>query len=330
MKLIIQIPCYNEAETLPITLRALPRQLPGVDEIEWLVIDDGSQDGTYEVACQLGVHHIYRFPRRVGLARVFMAGLDQALRAGADIIVNTDADNQYDACDLPQLIAPILSGRADIVVGDRGVATLEHFSPSKRMLQRIGSWVVQLASGLKVPDATSGFRAFSRDAALQLRVVGGFTYTLETLIQAGACSLNIAYVPVHTNSQIRESRLIRSIPQYLAQSAITILRSYVMYKPMSIFAMIGGAMIVLGLVPSLRFLYYYLAGDGAGHVQSLIFAAVLLILGFQIMLIGLIADLVGFNRKILEQTLYRIRKLELSERPTPRVDDSPARPRHWE
>lgn len=314
MKLIIQIPCYNEEQTLPLTIHDLPRQLPGIDEIELLVVDDGSQDCTAEVAAQLGVPHIRRFARRVGLARAFIAGLDASLRAGADIIVNTDADNQYDARDLPLLIAPILQGRADIVVGDRGVATLSHFSPSKRFLQRIGSWAVQQAAGLRIPDATSGFRAFSRDAALRITVLSDYSYTLETLIQAGARRLGVAYVPIRTRAQTRESRLVRSIPHYLAQSGVTILRAYAMYQPMKIFLLVGGLLILAGLVPAVRFLYFYIVdGGGAGHIQSLIFAAVLLIVGFQVLLIGLLADLVGFNRKILEEVLYRLRKLELGE-----------------
>lgn len=311
MKLIIQIPCYNEAETLPIALRDLPRELPGIDDIELLVVDDGSQDQTAEVACRLGVHHLYRFPQRVGLARAFVAGLDLALTAGADIIVNTDADNQYDARDLPQLIKPIMERRADIVVGDRGVANLRHFSPTKRFLQRIGSWVVHLASGLSVPDATSGFRAFSREAALRMTVLSDYSYTLETLIQAGARNLSVAYVPVHTLPETRKSRLIQSTPNYLAQSVLTILRAYAMYKPMRIFLIVGSLMILIGLVPAVRFLYFYFAGSGSGHIQSLIFAAVLLIVGFQVLLIGLLADVIGFNRKILEEVLYRLRKVEL-------------------
>jgi glycosyltransferase involved in cell wall biosynthesis len=322
MKLIIQIPCYNEAETLPITVRDLPRELPGIDKIEVLVIDDGSEDQTAQVAGQLGVQHVYSLPHHVGLAGAFVTGLDVALRAGADIIVNTDGDNQYDACDLPRLIAPILERRAEIVVGDRGVVTLSHFSPSKRFLQRLGSWVVQCASGLRVPDATSGFRALSREAALRTTVLGDYSYTLETLIQAGAGDLGVTYVPVRTRPQSRRSRLIRSIPQYLAQSAATIIRAYAMYQPMKIFLTIGGLMILAGLVPAVRFLYYYLiVGDGAGHIQSLIFAAVLLIVGFQVLLIGLLADLIGFNRKILEQVLYRLRKLELSHEDDRFTDD---------
>lgn len=317
MKLIIQIPCYNEAETLPITLRDLPRTVPGIDAIEWLVIDDGSQDQTAEVARALGVQHVYRFPQRVGLARAFVAGLDLALRAGADIIVNTDADNQYDARDLPQLIAPILEGHAGIVVGDRGVATLKHFAPTKRFLQRLGSWVVQCAAGLRVPDATSGFRAFSREAALRMTVLSDYSYTLETLIQAGARHLGVVYVPVRTRPQMRESRLMSGIPDYLTQSAVTIVRSYAMYQPLRVFLTIGIIMIGAGLVPGLRFLYFFVLNQGAGHIQSLILAAILLIVGFQIMLIGLLADLIGFNRKILEDVLYRLRKLELSNSHAP-------------
>jgi glycosyltransferase involved in cell wall biosynthesis len=311
MKLVIQIPCYNEAETLPITLRDLPRELPGIDEIEWLVIDDGSQDGTAAVASELGVHYIHRFPQHQGLARAFIAGFSLALQAGADIIVNTDADNQYDARDIACLVLPILERHADIVVGDRGVATLEHFSPTKRFLQRMGSRVVQLASGLRVPDATSGFRAFSRDAALRITVLSDYSYTLETLIQAGARCLGVTYVPVRTKPDVRQSRLIRSIPQYLAQSAITIIRAYAMYQPMRIFLMLGGLMILAGLVPAGRFLYDWLTDASTGHVQSLILAAVLLIVGFQVVLIGLLADLIGLNRKIQEEILYRVRKLEL-------------------
>lgn len=313
MKLIIQIPCYNEAETLPLTLHDLPRAVPGVDEIEWLVVDDGSEDGTAEVACRLGAHHIYRFPQRVGLARAFITGLDVALRAGADIIVNTDADNQYDASDLRLLIEPIVQCRAGIVVGDRGVATLKHFSPSKRFLQRLGSWVVQGASGLRVPDATSGFRAFSREAALRMTVHSDYSYTLETLIQAGARAMGVAYVPVRTRPQIRESRLVRSVPDYLAQSAVAIIRAYAMYQPMRIFLLIGGLMILAGLVPTFRFVYYYIAtGGSAGYIQSLLLGAVLLIVGFQVLLIGLVADLIGLNRKLLEDVLYRLRKLEIA------------------
>jgi len=310
MKLIIQIPCFNEAETLPLTIRDLPRTLPGIDTIEWLVMDDGSTDQTVEVARALGVHHIGLLPQHQGLGRAFFAGLELALRAGADIIVNTDADNQYDARNIPQLIAPILEHRAGIVVGDRGVANLAHFSLTKRLLQRVGSWVVQSASGLDVPDATSGFRAFSREAALRITVLGDYSYTLETLIQAGTHHLGVVYVPVNARPQTRASRLMRSIPHYLLQSTITIVRSYAMYQPLRVFLIIGIGMIATGLVPGIRFLYYFTIEQSAGHIQSLILSAVLLIVGFQIVMIGLLADLIGFNRKILEEILYRLRKLD--------------------
>lgn len=310
MKLIIQIPCYNEAQTLPLTLRDLPRTLPGVDEIEWLVMDDGSADATAEVARAAGVDHVGRFPQHQGLGRAFFSGLEMALQAGADIIVNTDADNQYDAAYIPDLIAPILQRRADMVIGDRGVATLAHFSPTKRFLQRLGSWVVHSASGLDVPDATSGFRAFSREAALRVTVLSDYSYTLETLIQAGSRHLGVVYVPIAARPQTRKSRLMRSIPHYLLQSTLTILRSYAMYQPLRVFLILGLAMIALGLLPGLRFLYFFMLEQSAGHVQSLILAAVLLIVGFQTVLIGLLADLMGFNRKILEEILYRLRKME--------------------
>jgi glycosyltransferase involved in cell wall biosynthesis len=312
MKLVIQIPCFNEEQMLPATLRDLPKSIPGVDAIEVLVVDDGSTDQTVRVAQECGVEHIVRLPRRMGLARAFSAGLDASLRLGADIIVNTDADNQYDARDIPRLIAPILQGCVGFVVGDRGVANLAHFSPGKRFLQRVGSWVVEHASGLAVPDATSGFRAFSREAAAHLTVLSDYSYTLETLIQAGASCLGVAYVPVHARPDVRPSRLIRSIPHYLAHSAVTILRAYAMYQPMRIFLLIGLLMIIAGLAPALRFLYFFVLGQGTGHIQSLIFAAILLIVGFQVLLIGLLADLIGFNRRIAEDTLYRLRKLELT------------------
>lgn len=312
MKLIIQIPCYNEAETLPDTLRDLPHTLPGIDKIEILVVDDGSSDRTGQIAHELNVQHILRMPH-AGLARAFVAGLDAALHAGADIIVNTDADNQYDARDLPAIVQPILERRADIVVGDRGIAKLEHFSSTKRLLQRFGSWVVRGFSGLRVPDAASGFRGFSRDAALRMIVLSEYSYTLETLIQAGTGSLRVAYVPVRTRPEVRPSRLMKSVLEYLAQSALTLLRAYAMYKPMRIFLIAGGIMILAGLVPAARFLYYFFTSDGTGHIQSLIFAAVFLIVGFQVLLIGLLADLIGLNRKILEDLLYRVRKLELSD-----------------
>jgi glycosyltransferase involved in cell wall biosynthesis len=285
--------------------------LPGFDAIEILVIDDGSTDATGRVARELGAQHVQRLSPHAGLARAFAAGLDYALRAGADVIVNTDADNQYDARDLPALVQPILEKRADMVVGDRGIAVLQHFSGTKRALQRLGSWVVSQFAGLRVPDAASGFRALSREAALRLLVLSDYSYTLESLIQAGAQQLAVVHVPVRARAELRPSRLIRSVPEYLAQSALTMIRAYAMYKPMRIFLMIGSILILIGAVPAARFLYFYFAGSGAGHIQSLIFAAVFLIVGFQVLLIGLLADLVGLNRKILEDILYRLKKLEL-------------------
>ncbi len=312
MKLVIQIPCYNEADALPFTLRDLPRALPGFDAVEWLVIDDGSADQTEQIARKLGVNHVQRLAIHAGLARAFIVGLDAALRAGADVIVNTDADNQYDARDLPALVRPILENRADIVVGDRGIVSVAHFSSSKRWLQRLGSGIVARLAGMHVPDAASGFRAFSREAALRMIVLSDYSYTLETLIQAGTRSLRVAYVPVRTRPELRPSRLMQSIPEYLAQSALTLLRAYAMYKPMRIFLIAGSLLILIGLAPAARFLYFYFAGSGSGHIQSLIFAAVFLIVGFQVLLIGLLADLIGLNRKILEELLYRVKKLEQS------------------
>jgi glycosyltransferase involved in cell wall biosynthesis len=276
-----------------------------------------------DVAGELGVQHIVRLPQHVGLARGFRAGLEAALVAGADIVVNTDADNQYHGADVVHLVEPILAGRADIVVGDRGVATLEHFSPTKRLLQRFGSWVVQLAAGFAIPDATSGFRAFSREAALRTSVLSEYSYTLETLIQAGAHRLAIEYVPVRVNPKTRESRLIENLLQFIAKSVLTIVRVYATYRPLRVFLAIGGLFLAGGLVLALRFLYFYVTNQGAaGHVQSLILAAVLIILGVQVSLIGLIADLVGVNRQIMEETLYRVRRIELETHGSP--DDSDA------
>ena len=308
MKLIIQIPCFNEAETLPQTVAALPRQLDGIDEIEYLVIDDGSTDNTGQVARESGVHHIIRLPKHVGLAAAFSTSLEACLERGADIIVNTDADNQYNADDIPNLVEPILKAQADIVVGDRGVATSSNFSPTKRLLQRVGSWVIARASGIHTPDATSGFRALSREAALRTIVVSNYSYTLETLIQAGAGRLKVEYVPVRTNPNVRPSRLMRSIPHFLVNSGATIIRSYTMYRPLRVFTMLGMIFMILGIIPGIRFLYYYLVENSAGHIQSLILSAILLIVGFQIILIGLLADLISFIRKILEEILFSLRR----------------------
>ena len=324
MKLIIQIPAYNEAELLPTTVHALPKELPGIDEIEILVVDDGSTDGTADVAENLGVHNVVRMPRHTGLAGAFVVGLEYCLKNGADLIVNTDADNQYNADDILLLVGPIITGQADIVVGDRGIAELKSFSTSKRLLQRFGSWVIAQASGADTPDATSGFRAISREAALRTLVLSEYSYTLETLIQAGARRMKVAYVPVQTNPQTRSSRLMRSMPHYIANSSTTIMRAYTMYRPLRVFTILAGFIILGGLALGLRFTYYFIIGRGAGHVQSLILAAVLLIVGFQVLLIGLLADLIGFNRLILEELLYRFRRSELSEEDshnTPLNDD---------
>lgn len=322
MKLIIQIPCYNEAQTLPQTVQALPRQLPGVDRIEYLVIDDGSTDDTARVARQVGIHHIIHLARHSGLAVGFVVGLENSLKQGADLIVNTDADNQYQAEDIHKLIVPILEGRADLVVGDRGVGTLQDFSPLKRRLQRMGSWVIARASGVKTPDATSGFRAISREAALRTLVLSEYSYTLETLIQAGARRMAVEYVPVRTNPQLRPSRLMRSIPHYIANSTATILRAYTMYRPLRVFTFLGILMIGTGMLLGLRFLYLnYIIGQGTGLIQSVILSAALLIVGFQVLLIGLVADLIAFNRKIMEEVLYRLRSFELSQYESDRIPD---------
>lgn len=319
-KLIIQIPCLNEAQTLPATLRDLPTSLPGIDVIEWLVIDDGSRDGTADVARAAGVQHVVRFRRNKGLAAAFMAGLDAAVKLGADFIVNTDADNQYSGSDIPKLLDPLLRGEADICVGDRNIRTIEHMSLPKKSLQRLGSWVVRQVSNTSVPDTTSGFRAYTRDAALRMVVVSDFSYTLESLIHAGKRRLAIAHVEVATNPGTRESRLFDSVFSYIKKSAATIVRIYASYEPLKVFTYIGLTVFGVGFLVSLRFLYYYATGTGLGHLQSLILSAVLMIVGFQIVLIGLVADLMGGSRRLLEDLVYRVRKLELA------VTDSQASP----
>ena len=331
MKLIIQIPCYNEADTLPLTLADLPRSLPGVDRIEYLVVDDGSHDDTAEVARALGVHHVVQFARNRGLARAFAAGLEASVLNGADIIVNTDADNQYQGADVARLVEPILEGRADIVVGDREVADVPSFSPLKRRLQRIGSWVLSRAAGTDIPDAASGFRAYTREGALRTLVLSNYSYTLETLIQAGAQRMAVEYVTIRTNPPTRPSRLMHHLPDYVSNSAATVVHAYTLYRPLRVFAALGVVAIFAGLVLGVRFLYFVAIGEGNGHVQSLILTAVLLIIGFQTLLIGLVADLVGFNRKIVEETLYRIRRLEAdnqaAELPAPQDAASPQQER---
>ncbi|GAB4533060.1 MAG: glycosyltransferase family 2 protein [Anaerolineales bacterium] len=314
MKVIIQIPCYNEAETLPATVADLPRQLPGVDEIEYLVIDDGSTDGTAQAAQACGAHHVVRLPYHMGLARGFAAGLEACLQRGADVIVNTDADNQYMAADIPKLLEPIFAGQAQIVIGDRGVATHAGFSPLKRVLQRLGSWVVSQAAGMPVPDATSGFRALTREAARRTLVLSNYSYTLETLIQAGAHHIPVMYVPVRTNPQTRPSRLMKSTLHYLRQSIPTIIRAYTLYQPLKVFTLLSLLLIAAGLVPAMRYLYFFVTEHSSGHIQSLILAAVLVIVGVQTFLIGLAADLLAFNRKILEELRYRSTSKTTDER----------------
>ena len=311
-KLIIQIPCLNEAETLPATLADLPREIAGIDTIEWLVIDDGSDDATASVARGHGVDHVIRFRAHKGLAAAFMAGLDAAVRLGADYIVNTDADNQYAGADVAALVRPLLDGTADIVIGDRNVATLRRMPLLKRWLQRLGSWVVRQVSNTRVPDATSGFRAYTREAALRQTVVSDFSYTLETIIQAGKRRMAIVHVPITTNEATRPSRLFDSIFTYVKKSAATILRIYTLYEPLKVFVSIGLLTFGGGFAVAARFLYFYLRGEGDGHVQSLIFAAVLMIVGFQVLLMGLLADALAANRKLTEELLYRVRTLELA------------------
>jgi glycosyltransferase involved in cell wall biosynthesis len=315
-KLIIQIPCLNEARTLPATLADLPTSLPGIDAVEWLVIDDGSRDGTSDVARAHGVHHVVRFRRNKGLAAAFMAGIDASLKLGADFIVNTDADNQYSGADIATLVAPLLAGTADICIGDRNIRAVSEMSPSKKLLQRLGSWVVRQVSNTSVPDTTSGFRAYTREAALRMTIVSEFSYTLESIIQAGKRRMAIAHVPVAINPRTRESRLFKSTFAYIKQSAATIVRIYASYEPLKVFSNIGFGVFSVGLAAALRFLYYYMTGTGFGHVQSLILSAVLMIVGFQILLIGLVADLIGGSRKLLEDLLYRVRALE-SRQPPP-------------
>jgi glycosyltransferase involved in cell wall biosynthesis len=312
-KLIIQIPCLNEAATLPATLADLPSSVPGIDVIEVLVIDDGSRDGTADVARAHGVHHVVRLTRNKGLAAAFMAGIDASLKQGADFIVNTDADNQYAGSEIGKLLAPLLRGEADLVVGDRNIAELSHMSWQKRQLQSLGSWVVRQVSSTTVPDTTSGFRAYTREAALRMTIVSEFSYTLESIIQAGKKRMAIAHVPVATNARTRESRLFDSVFSYIKRSSATIVRIYAMYEPLKVFSYIGLTLFGVGVALSLRFLYEYFTDNtfGGRMVQSLIFAAVFMIIGFQVLLMGLLADVISANRKLLEDLLYRVRKIEL-------------------
>ena len=307
MKLIIQIPCFNEAETLALTLAGLPREVPGFDAVEWLVVDDGSTDGTLEVARANGVDHVVRHTSNQGLAQAFMTGLNACLERGADVIVNTDADNQYNAADIPALIAPILDGAAEIVVGERPIQVIEHFSPLKKMLQKLGSWAVRVASNTNIPDAPSGFRAITRSAAQRLAVFNDYTYTLETIIQAGQKHVAITSVPVRVNEDLRPSHLVSSIPSYIARSVVTIVRVFVIYRPFRFFAALAAVSFLAGFAIGFRFLLFYLAGEGDGHVQSLMLATLLMGAGFQFFVVAFVADLLAANRKLLEDLLYRMR-----------------------
>ncbi|MGE0704000.1 MAG: glycosyltransferase family 2 protein [Vicinamibacterales bacterium] len=314
-KLIVQIPCLNEAETLPAAIADIPRSIPGVDEVEILVIDDGSTDDTVRVARECGADHIVSLRRRQGLAAAFTIGIDTCVKLGADLIVNTDGDNQYAGQDIPTLVGPLLRGEADIVIGDRNVQTIAEMSWSKKLLQRLGSWIVRQVSNTRVPDTTSGFRAYSRAAALRMTIVSEFSYTLESIIQAGRKRIAIAHVPVRTNPRTRPSRLFHNVWHYLKQSGSTIVRIYTMYEPLKVFTTIGLVTFAVGFAISVRFLYYYFTGFGDGHLQSLVLSAVLLIVGFQVMLMGLVADVISANRKLIEDVLYRIRATEVPGEP---------------
>ncbi len=312
MKLIIQIPCLNEEAQLPATLADLPRKVTGFDEVEWLVIDDGSTDRTVEVARDCGVDHIVKLTNNKGLASAFQAGMDAALKLGADVIVNTDADNQYSAADIPALVAPIVSGEADMVIGDRGVMSIEHFSPAKKRLQRFGSWVVRQASDTDVPDATSGFRAYNREAALGLTVVSKFTYTLESLIQAGKSLVAVADVPIATNDKTRESRLFKSMSSYIRRNMMAIFRIYTGYEPLQVFSWLAGLVFVGALAAWSPFLWDWIVnGRRAGHLQSIVLGGVLLVAAIQIFAIGVLADLISAHRIVSQRTLERVRRIEL-------------------
>lgn len=313
MKLIIQIPCYNEAETLAIALGALPQKVEGFDKVEWLIINDGSTDDTVKVAKECGVDHIVNFKHNQGLAKGFMAGIKESLKQGADVIVNTDADNQYEAEDIPKLTQPILEHKAEYVIGARPISMTEHFSPAKKFLQKLGSWVVRKASKTDIPDAPSGFRAISRECAMQLNVYNDYTYTLETIIQAGQKNMAITSVPIRTNEDLRPSRLLSSIPNYIKKSVVTIIRISVVYSPFRFFMTIAAVLFGLGFLIGLRFLYYFFTEDYGGHMQSVVLSGVLLGMGFQTGLIAFVADLLSVNRRLVEDVQYHMRTSEMDD-----------------
>ena len=312
MKLIIQIPCFNEAETLEVTLNDLPKHIDGIDEIEYLIIDDGSHDNTAEVAKKWGVHYVVRFRRNKGLAKGFMAGLDACLKNGADIIVNTDADNQYCGADIETLVRPILDKKAHIVIGERPIDDTEHFTPLKKKLQHFGSWVVRKASKTTIPDAPSGFRAYSREAAMRINVINDYTYTLETIVQSGREKMAVMSVPIRTNPELRESRLFHSMWGYIKKSMLTIVRTYLMYRPLYFFFMLGSILALVGVGFFVRYFVFLCSGEGGGHLQSLILASTLLIVGFQTIVVGLLGDVISANRKILQDVQYHVRKMDYS------------------
>lgn len=314
MKLIIQIPCYNEAETLEIALNDLPKHIDGIDEIEYLIINDGSKDDTVKVAKDWGVDHVVNFKQNKGLAKGFMAGMDACLRNGADIIVNTDADNQYCGDDIETIVRPILEGKADIVIGERPIDSTEHFSPLKKKLQHLGSWVVRKASKTDIPDAPSGFRAYSREAALRTNVVNEYTYTLETIVQAGRNKMAITSVPIRTNGELRPSRLFSSMFGYIKKSMLTIIRAFMMYKPLKFFTILGGILFLIGAAIGIRFLVFFFQGSGAGHIQSLILASMMIILGVMTGIVGLQADIIAANRKLLEDIQYHVRRMDCDKK----------------
>jgi glycosyltransferase involved in cell wall biosynthesis len=313
MKLIVQIPCYNEEKTLTQTFNDIPKTIEGFEQVEVLIIDDGSTDRTIEVAKSLGVDHIVINKQNMGLARSFRKGVEECLRQGADVIVNTDGDNQYAGWDIPKLTNPVLKGSADIVIGDRQTHLIPHFSKSKKIMQWFGSAVVRKLAGIWVPDTVSGFRAISRESAIKLNVLSSFSYTIEMVIQAGKRDMKIESVPVETNTKTRESRLFKSIPSFIGRQLTTIVRMYAMYQPLKVFFYLGSLLTLIGLIPIFRFLFYYFSNNGDGHLQSLVLGGVLVLMGFIAYLAGLLADLISFNRQLQEMSLERLKRLELEK-----------------